>query len=164
MIILYMEGQLKRRVYYSNGIEDECWLDEEQRRKAKIVSFADFHRDNFVKRFRAFTHIHTLHTPFREGTSPTSSTVRTELMSCRPRRVPWRYQLKRACTALSVLSILVLILIHLKFAELRWVMLPAPSVSSPSWEESVCQVYKIGGLSVKTSLTFLIDTFCSRGD
>ena len=25
---------------------------------AKIISFADFYRDNFFKRFRAFTHIH----------------------------------------------------------------------------------------------------------
>ena len=39
----------------------QCWLDEEQRQKAKIISFADFHRDNFVKRFRAFTHIHSCH-------------------------------------------------------------------------------------------------------
>ena len=28
---------------------------EEQRQNAKIISFADFHRDNFVKHFRAFT-------------------------------------------------------------------------------------------------------------
>ena len=37
----------------------QCRLDEEQIQKVKIISFADFHRDNFVKRFRAYTHIHT---------------------------------------------------------------------------------------------------------
>ena len=39
-------------------------LTEEQRQKAKIISFADFLRDNFGKHFRAFKHIHSLNFQF----------------------------------------------------------------------------------------------------